>query len=64
MNSYVKVAVKQVPWSDVMTLHIPTNEKGCKKHPHTALAVTDRSGKAKGKRVHESITHKQNLMSV
>ena len=49
MNLSFSWEVKYVALSEVMTLGMPTKEKTCNKHSHTAFALTDLSGKANGK---------------
>ena len=43
MNLSFSSEVKYVALSEVMTLGMPTKEKTCNKHSHTAFALTDLS---------------------
>src|SRR6218665_1652536 len=60
-NSFVKLDVKLVPWSLVMTDGTPTSMNKFFNSSHTAFAVKDFSRYTAGHRVHESTMHKQYL---
>src|ERR1043165_8559325 len=62
INNYlVRLAVKFVPWSHVMTEGTPTFINNSIKASHTAFAVNDFNKNTVGHLVQESTTHKQYL---
>src|SRR5688572_7340740 len=60
-NSLVRLAVKFVPWSLVMTEGTPTFMNNSIKASHTAFAVNDFNRNTVGHLVHESTIHRQYL---